>query len=484
MRRSRTGVVAALCGALVAATLVALGQSGAAAGETAVRDADRSPAQATERSGGPDGTEDGTADGADWLTTEGNRIVDADGNEVWLTGANWFGFNTVERVFHGLWAASLETITREMAERGINMVRVPISTELMLEWERGEDQVAGSVNYFENPELEGLTTLEIFDAWLELCERYGVKVMLDVHSAEADNSGHTHPVWWTDRISVEDFYQAWEWVTERYQDNDTILAMDIKNEPHGGPAENPRAKWDSSTDQDNWKHTCETAGQRILAINPRLLILCEGIAIYPVDGVSWDSTDGADYHFTWWGGDLRGARDHPVDLSEHQAQLVYSPHDYGPSVHRMPWFEGDDWDRASLEADVWDPNWLYLHKENTAPLLIGEWGGHLDNGPNQKWMTALRDLIAEERLHQTFWCINPNAGDTGGLLLNDWKTWDEAKYALLRPALWQHEGLFVSLDHQVPLGGEGSTTGLSLSDVYGDGTAGAAAGTDTATRTD
>ena len=63
--------------------------------------------------------------------------------------------------------------------------------------------------------------------------------------------------------------------------------------------------------------------------------------------------------------------------------------------------------------------------------------------------------IVENGLHQTFWCINPNSGDTGGLLLDDWRTWDETKYALLKPALWQHSGKFVSLDHQVRLGGAG-----------------------------
>ena len=30
----------------------------------------------------------------DWLSVKGNKIVDADGTEVWLTGCNWFGYNT------------------------------------------------------------------------------------------------------------------------------------------------------------------------------------------------------------------------------------------------------------------------------------------------------------------------------------------------------------------------------------------------------
>jgi len=38
----------------------------------------------------------------DWLHVEGNRIVDMYGNEVWLTGCNWFGFNTGTNVFDGV----------------------------------------------------------------------------------------------------------------------------------------------------------------------------------------------------------------------------------------------------------------------------------------------------------------------------------------------------------------------------------------------
>ncbi|ROP29399.1 cellulase family glycosylhydrolase [Couchioplanes caeruleus] len=403
----------------------------------------------------------------DWLHTRGNQIVDESGNPVRLSGTNWFGFNATERVFHGLWSANLTEITKSMADRGINIVRVPISTQLLLEWKAGQAAVPSAVNTYANPELAGKTNLEVFDAFLALCERFGMKVVLDVHSAEADNSGHLYPVWWKGSITSEQFYQAWEWVTARYRINDTLVAMDVKNEPHGKMNESPRATWDSSADQDNFKTACQVAGRRILAINPNVLIMCEGIEIYPKDGTNWSSTAEADYYFNWWGGNLRGAKDHPVDLGANQDQLVYSPHDYGPLVFNQPWFD-KPFDKASLTADVWTPNWLYLHDSGTAPLLIGEWGGRLGQDPRQdKWMTALRDLIVEKGLHQTFWVLNPNSGDTGGLLLDDWKTWDEQKYALLRPALWEYQGKFVSLDHQVRLGGAGSTTSLNLAERYG-----------------
>lgn len=404
---------------------------------------------------------------ADWLHVDGNKIVDASGKEVWLTGVNWFGFNADERIFHGLWSANMRTLTKGIADRGMNVVRVPISTELLLEWKAGTF-TKPNVNEFANPELAGLNSLQVFEKWLEMCEEYGLKVFLDVHSAEADNSGHVHPVWWKGSITTEDVYEGWEWAATRWKSNDTMIGADIKNEPHGTQGSTERAKWDGSTDKDNFKHFAETASRKILAINPNWLVFVEGIEVYPKEGVSWTSTGLTDYHNMWWGGNLRGVRDFPIDLGAHQDQLVYSPHDYGPLVHLQPWFKGE-FDRTSLERDVWDPNWLYLHKENTAPLLIGEWGGFMDGGPNEKWMLALRSLITDRRLSHTFWVLNPNSGDTGGLLGYDWATWDEEKYALLKPALWQDGGKFVGLDHDVPLGGVGSTTGKSLSQVNGTG---------------
>jgi len=405
-------------------------------------------------------------DGDDWLHTEGNQIVDKDGNAVWLTGANWFGFNATERTFHGLWSVNLESTLQTLADRGINILRVPISTELLWEWRNGVFSIP-NVNGSTNTELVGQTNLQVFDRFLEVARELGMKVMLDAHSAEADNTGHLYPLWYKDAITPEIFYESWEWITERYKNDDTILAMDIENEPHGKPwADENFAKWDSSSDINNFKHACETASNRILAINPNILVLCEGIESYPRDGVNWNGTAGTEYFNTWWGGNLRGVRDHPINLGENQDQLVYSPHDYGPLVYRQSWFY-EGFNRQTLQEDAWNDNWLFIHNEGIAPLLIGEWGGFLDGGDNETWMVALRDQLVEDRIHHTFWAVNPNSGDTGGLLLNDWTTIDEEKYAILKPALWQDSnGKFVSLDHAVPLGS--SATSVSLSEFYGN----------------
>ncbi len=404
--------------------------------------------------------------GDDWLTTRGSKIIDMNGNEVWLTGCNWFGYNTGTNLFDGLWNAELESSVKAIADHGFNLLRVPMSAELLLEWKKGNFPTA-NYNHAYNENLNSLNSLEIFDYVLTLCEQNGIKVMVDIHSANTDASGHNHPVWYTDKISEDQYIDALKWLAERYKNYDTIIAYDLKNEPHGKASEQTHAIWNSSDDKNNWKRVAEKAGNAILDINPHALIVIEGIQIYPINPGSNDftSTNDADYYNTWWGGNLMAVKDYPIDFGSEarNRQIVYSPHDYGPLVYEQPWFSGG-FTFESLYNDAWHPYWLYIEEDEIAPILIGEWGGFMQ-GDNLKWMEYIRDLIGEENLHHTFWCFNANSGDTGGLVKDDFKTWDEEKYALVKPVLWQNsEGKFISLDHEVALG----INGISLSDHSGN----------------
>lgn len=397
----------------------------------------------------------------DWLHTDGSKILDKDGREVWLTGINWFGYNTGTNTFDGLWACDLNTSIAAIADRGFNLLRIPISTELIKNWSNGNYPNA-NFNQATNSYLVGMNSLEIFDYVVGQCRANGVKIMIDIHSAKTDSMGHMYNVWYNGDISEKDYLDALAWMAGRYKKDDTIIAYDLKNEPHGKAGESPRAKWDGSKDVDNWKYIAEKAAKAVLNKNPNVLIMVEGIEIYPKDvkaNGDFSSTNMGDYECTWWGGNLRGVKDNPVDLGKYQNKLVYSPHDYGPTVYEQPWFKGG-YTFDSLYKDCWYDNWFYIQKTNTAPLLIGEWGGFMRD-PNLKWMTYLRKLIKDNRINHTFWCFNSNSGDTGGLVLDDFTTWDEDKYAFVKEVLWQQNGKFVGLDHEIPLG----SNGITLSEV-------------------
>ena len=414
---------------------------------------------------GPAGNTAGAA-GDDWLTTDGSKIVDMNGTEVWLTGVNWFGYNTGTNLFDGVWNCNLKESIEGIADHGFNLLRIPMSAELLLQWKNGEYPQA-NYNQAYNSELNSLNSLEIFDYVLQLCEENGIKVMIDIHTVKTDASGHNYPLWYRDDMTTEDFIEALVWIADRYKNNDTIIAYDLKNEPHGKASEEQHAIWNNSNNDNNWKKVAEEAGNAILDVNPNVLIVIEGIQIYPIDPVSNDftSTDDDDYYNTWWGGNLMAVKDYPIDFGseERNKQIVYSPHDYGPLVYEQPWFEGG-FTFDSLYNDAWYDYWLYIEEENIAPILIGEWGGFMDGGPNEEWMTYLRQLIAEKNIHFTFWCYNANSGDTGGLVLDDFTTWDEEKYEFVKQVLWQNEdGQFIGLDHEVPLG----KNGISLSEYSG-----------------
>lgn len=396
----------------------------------------------------------------DWLYVKGNKIVDANGKEVWLTGVNWFGYNTGTNIFDGLWAADLNSSIVSIADHGFNLLRLPISTELVNNWEDGIYPEA-NFNNSTNSYLIGMNSLEIFDYVIGQCRANGIKIMIDFHCAITDPMGHMKPLWTDGHITEDDYLRALAWMADRYKNDDTIIAYDLKNEPHGKHNETPRAKWDNSKDPDNWKYIAEKAALTVLEKNPNVLIMVEGIEIYPKNiktNGNFTSTNEDDYYFNWWGGNLRGVKDNPINLGKYQNKLVYSPHDYGPTVYEQPWFKGN-YTFESLYKDCWRDNWMFIHEDNIAPLLIGEWGGFMKD-PNLKWMTYVRQLIKENKLHHTFWCFNANSGDTGGLVLDDFTTWDTEKYEFVKEVLWQKDGKFVGLDHQIPLG----KNGITLSD--------------------
>ena len=416
--------------------------------------------------------EDDTQD--DWLHVENCKIVDKNGNEVWLTGVNWFGYNTGSDVFDGVWSRNLHEMLTEIADHGFNLLRVPVSTQILLQWKKGEILSNPKVNAYSNEELcdEGRKVWDSFRIWEQVvrwCKELGIKIMIDIHSAATSSNGHTVPMWYSGSYGTEEWIEALTWVTDYYKNDDTIIALDLKNEPHGKPEDGDFAKWDGSTDKTNWKYAAETCAASVLSKNPNLLIVIEGIEVYPKEFADWTYPSiewvsyTSNYYNAWWGGNFRGAREYPIDLGKYQSQLIYSPHDYGPLVWEQPWFK-DGFTSESIMEEYWYDSWFFLLEEKMAPLLIGEWGGFMDNGPNEKWMTLLRDLMIKHHIHHTFWCFNENSGDTGGLVYDNFGKWDEDKYNLVKPSLWQDKnGKFISLDHKKPVG----ANGISLGEYYG-----------------
>ena len=200
-------------------------------------------------------------------------------------------------------------------------------------------------------------------------------------------------------------------LAERYKGNDTVIGVDLRNEPHGN------ACWGCGDTTRDWRMAAERGGNAVLSVNPDLLILVEGVSDY--NGQS-----------NWWGGNLLGAKDFPVRLSVPN-RLVYSPHEYPESVSPQAWFNDPNF--PNNLPGVWVNYWGYLVRQNVAPILVGEFGSKLQTTSDQQWFQAFQSYIEQSGLNWTFWSLNPDSGDTGGLLADDWLSVQQAKQTILQP---------------------------------------------------
>lgn len=337
------------------------------------------------------------------LHAEGGRLVDTAGNEAVLTGVNWFGLETDTFAPHGLWARNWAEMLDQMAGLGFNSMRLPYSNELF----KPESHPHG-IDLGKNPDLNGLSGQQIMDKIVAGATDRGIMVVLDRHRPTASGQSKR---WYTDHVDEATWIKDWTDLALRYHDNPLVIGADLHNEPC------EQVTWGDGNKDTDWRLAAERAGKAILAVNPDWLIIVEGVDKYQDN-------------WYWAGGNLMGARDNPVRLSD-PTKLVYSAHDYGPGVYNQPWFT-DATFPGNLQK-LWNGRWAYLVKENIAPVLIGEFGGRsVGTDTEGVWQRTLVPYLKDNHVSYTYWCWNPNSRDTGGILADDWTTVNTDKMNLLK----------------------------------------------------
>ncbi|MFG1294500.1 cellulase family glycosylhydrolase [Xanthobacter variabilis] len=360
----------------------------------------------------------GSGDAADgWFSTSGNQIVDADGNAAKIAGVNWFGFEGSNNSPNGLWTRSYTDMMDQMKELGFNTIRLPFSSDML------HSTTASGIDYSQNPDLQGLSPLEIMDKIVEYADEIGMKIILDHHRSSAGAGTSENGLWYDSAHSEAQWISDWQMLAERYADNSAVIGADLHNEPYNGT-------WGGGGAND-WAAAAERAGNAIGEVNANWLIFVEGVGTY----------EGESY---WWGGNLMGVRDRPIAL-EVDNKLVYSAHDYGNSVYAQPWFQSSDF--AADLPEKFREMWGYIYEENIAPVYIGEFGTKLEDPKDAPWLEALTSYLSgdfnndgtidlpagAEGISWTYWSWNPNSGDTGGILADDWRTVHTEKLAYLEP---------------------------------------------------
>eukprot|EP00276_Gloeochaete_wittrockiana_P005879 CAMPEP_0184668132 /NCGR_PEP_ID=MMETSP0308-20130426/70911_1 /TAXON_ID=38269 /ORGANISM="Gloeochaete witrockiana, Strain SAG 46.84" /LENGTH=1002 /DNA_ID=CAMNT_0027113701 /DNA_START=454 /DNA_END=3462 /DNA_ORIENTATION=+ len=333
--------------------------------------------------------------------TSANGKLYANGYVFDIDGVNWFGIETETFSIHGLWQHSISSYVDFIAGNGFNSVRIPLALDSVLS---NPNILMSAINVTANPDLAGARLLTALDKVILALSKKRILVMLDMHRLEYTH--HGDELWYNSRMTEAQLIAAWEMLATRYCSFNNVFAADIKNEPYGA------ATWGTGDLLTDWRLAAARIGNRILAKCPRWLIFVEGVSY------------GGD-----WGADVNGAVNFPVALND-PTKLVYSPHVYGPGVSGKAVIFNDPAYPLNLK-DYFDTWFGTVASRTSRAVVIGEFGSKYAEEKQIQFMDAQVAYMKSKRIGGFYWCLNPNSGDTGGLLMNDWTAPETAKLTLL-----------------------------------------------------
>ncbi len=343
----------------------------------------------------------------DYWHTCGSQIVDRNGQPILIRGVAWSGMELPGGAPQGLDRRNYAAVLLDVKALGYNVVRIPFDSVSIQ-----PGYVPSGISFQANPELRGLSALEILDRIIAECHAIGLKVILDHHRISPWSAP---PLWFDGSYSEDQWVADWQRLARRYAGNDTVIGFDLQNEPYG-------ATWGNGDPKTDWRRAAARAGNAILAVNPYTLIFVEGIG----------KRQGVYY---WYGGELQDVATAPLQLSV-PGRLVYSPHEYGPSVYPQPWFSAPDF--PSNLPSIWEQHWAFIAERRIAPVVIGEMGApETGYDAGGVWQRTLLSYLDEHHLGFITWALNPTSTDTGGVLEADWTSLNAARQALYAPYLKQ-----------------------------------------------
>jgi endoglucanase len=324
------------------------------------------------------------------LHTDGNQIVDENGNPVRIASVGWYDAGEGNDI-----TSSVAAIVAD----GFNTVRLP--------WDNS------SMN----------DDLSRFDQVVQAAGQAGLRVILDDHSDEGgpDGNGTTwqcnaqqaNGLWYdqggasdgtngcgvTGTVTDATFVSDWQSVAQRYAGNDTVIGYDLRNEPLGDPGQ---STWGDGSDTDI-RDMYQRVGDAIQSIDSDKLIITEG-RISCGQNNQWNTC----------ATDLSNLADpsQRITLSVPN-KLVYSVHEYpGEISAASP-------DSGSGYVQRMNQTWGFLESQNIAPVWIGEMGASMNTDDGTNWAATIAPYL------------NGQDGDQGGPtfsgnqqpLSTDWWCW-------------------------------------------------------------
>ena len=388
---------------------------------------------------------------------DGDKFVDDQGKQVAIHGVNFFGFNTPNATLHGLWGSDpigsdFQTIVWRQKLLGFNAVRLPFSFKSFAGTPQATAKpcdlnVAAQVKGLtadpqDSPTLisdppplahpaDGkgqcngyLPTSSSRDQYLWVVDFYvqnGFYVLVDNHSED-----HTVVE------GADDWAQKWAQLVSDIMAKDGAkgrVFADILNEPDqvGG-------RW--SDGPVNMGDLYIKAMDAIWSKSQDIIFFVEGMA-QAGTGANWgDGFCHDDASVQAGASDPRGFFDKLLG-KPYAKHVVLSPHIYGPSVTHAPAHYKDQglYDRLDLSFGSKTKG---SYKNVALPIAVGEFGSTFKEPEDvaamesiAKYLTGQDGSSAHNPIpHWFYWDWNPDSGDTGGLVGDDWRTveWDKLRF--------------------------------------------------------
>lgn len=353
------------------------------------------------------------------------------GDEFHLKGASWFGFETSTYTVDGLWKQPVSFFLDFLANNNFNIVRLPFSVDLI----NGNYTPGSNINYYKNPQLQGLTSMQVMDYVINSAAQRGLLILLDMHSLEPDGAS-SNGLWYDTTHNETLVHDTWINLLIRYQSNWNVIGADIFNEPY-------LASWGDGNNETDFSIWATKMGQDLLdyganltPYQPQWINFVQGIA------------KGCGENACFWGENLENVKDKWITYYDDENnkilnKIVYSPHVYGPGSTNQSYFQSNSF--PSNMPSIWDDHWGYLSSNNTfdkygisnSSVIIGEWGGHYNESGNDisdetVWINTFINYLNNNisLSNQILWCLNANSKKTGGLLQADWTTPDQAHLSM------------------------------------------------------
>lgn len=315
-----------------------------------------------------------------FLSTKGSQIIDASGNPIRIASIGWYGTDgPAGSAPHGLWKTSYGTILQSIKDAGFNTVRIPWSNADLNTPFAGTNELGG-VDWSQNADLKGLTTLQAFQKFVGAAGQIGLKVIFDHHTNDGSGGQQPNGLWidkgpGTDNtdgagvvgtVDAAKFKADWVQLAKAFTGNSTVIGYDLHNEPTA-----QHANWGAGGPTDIQQMYVDV-GNAVEAAAPGVLIIAEGL-ITP-DGTGYPQL-------------LTGVKDHPVTLTTPN-KLVYSVHDYPAEIGGQ---KSDVSGPAAIQAMT--DHWGYLVTQNIAPVWIGEMGSNMTSAGSKVWAATLLDYM-------------------------------------------------------------------------------------------